>query len=78
MRKLWNIVNEYKLNSFVKNKIFITLLIAINIVLGAAIWLLAGRFYLPGIDWLICFMGYPAFVVGFMGGILYLYNHDFS
>lgn len=37
-----------------------------------------GRLFLPGIDWLICFMGYPAMFIGLLGGTLYLYNHEFE
>lgn len=78
MKRLWNIINEMKMKRAAKNKLYLGALILINIVIGGAIWLTLGRIILPGVDWLICFMGYPAVFVGFFGGMLYLYNHDFA
>ena len=91
MKRLWNVINEMKIKKEIKNKLYLGVLIAINIVkimlfdytafgtfLGAGLWLLIGRIFLPGTEWLICFMGYPAIFIGFFGGILYLYNHEFA
>lgn len=78
MRKLWNVIDEMKVKNVLKNELFLGALIFINIVIGGAIWLILGRMILPGIDWFLCFMGYPAIFVGFFGGILYLYNHEFA
>ena len=78
MKILWNVVNELKIKKEAKNKIYLAILILINIVTGGVVWLTLGRFILPGRDWLLCFMGYSAILVGFFGGLLYLYNHDFA
>ena len=78
MKRLWNVINEMKMKKVAKIKLYLGALILINIVIGGAIWLILGRFILPGIDWLICFMGYPAVFIGLLGGILYLYNHEFA
>lgn len=78
MKRLWNVINKMQVRKVVKNKLYLVTLIFLNIVIGGAIWLLLGRMLLPGIDWLLCFMGYPAIFVGFFGGILYLYNHEFA
>lgn len=78
MKRLWNVINEMKVKKVMKNKLYLGAMIFINIVIGAAIWLTLGRMILPGIDWLLCFMGYPAIFAGFFGGILYLYNHEFA
>jgi len=74
MKKLWNMVNNLKTGKMIKNKIYLALLVFVNIILGGLLWLLLGRLILPGIDWLLCFMGYPAMFIGFFGGILCLYN----
>ena len=60
------------------DKLYLGVLIAINIVMGGVAWLLFGRLVLPGTDWLLCFMRYTAIFIGFFGGILYLYNHEFA
>ncbi len=78
MKKLWNIINRLETKKSMKNRIFLVSLIFVNIVIGGTIWLLIGRLLLPGIDWLICFMGYPVVFIGFFGGVLYLYNHEFA
>lgn len=74
MKKLWNMVNNLKTGKMIKNKIYLALLVFVNIIIGGLLWLLLGRLVLPGIDWLLCFMGYPAMFIGFFGGILCLYN----
>ena len=78
MKRLWNVINEMKIKKEIKNKLYLGVLIAINIVMGGVAWLWFGRLVLPGIDWLLCFMGYPAIFIGFFGGILYLYNYEFA
>lgn len=78
MRKLWTIINELKIKKLMKNKLYLGLMILANIIIGGLIWLVIGRYILPGLDWLLCFMGYPAIFIGFLGGILYLYNHEFA
>ena len=78
MRILWSIVNAFKVKRIIKIRLFLSFLVVKNIAIGAGIWLLIGRLFLPGIDWLICFIGYPAIFLGFFGGILYLYNHEFA
>lgn len=78
MKRLWNVINEMKIKKEIKIKLYLGVLIAINIVMGGVAWLLFGRLVLPGIAWLLCFMGYPAIFIGFFGGILYLYNHEFA
>lgn len=78
MKRLWNAINETKISKATKNKLYLGVLIAINVLIGGGAWLLIGRLVLPGIDWLLCFMGYPAIFIGFFGGILYLYNHEFA
>lgn len=78
MKRLWNVVNGLDSRSDVKTKIFLWIWVLANIGIGAGIWLLFGRLFLPEIEWLFCFMGYPAIFIGFFGGILYLYNHEFA
>lgn len=78
MRILWNAINDMKINKITKSVIYLGVLILINLLIGFAAWLVLGRLIKPGIDWMLCFMGYPAIFVGFFGGIIYLYNHEFA
>ena len=78
MKTLWNMVNQIHIKNTSKNNLFLVLFILINMVLGACAWLLLGRLILPGTDWLLCFMGYPAVFVGLFGGVIYLYRNQFA
>ena len=78
MKTLWNMVNQINVKNTWKNNLFLVLFILINMVLGACAWLLLGRLILPGTDWLLCFMGYPAIFVGLFGGVIYLYRNQFA
>ena len=78
MKKIWTFINKQNLSVLVKQRTFLTILIMGNLVLGGLVWLLFFRSMLLGISWLICFMGYPALFIGFFGGMLYLYKHDFE
>ncbi|MDY3110176.1 MAG: hypothetical protein SOW50_08670 [Lachnospiraceae bacterium] len=78
MKTLWNMVNQIDVKNTWKNNLFLVLFILINMVLGACAWLLLGRLILPGTDWLLCFMGYPAIFVGLFGGVIYLYRNQFA
>ncbi|MGN0347701.1 MAG: hypothetical protein ACI4DU_10515 [Lachnospiraceae bacterium] len=78
MKKLWTFINKQNLSILVKQRTFLAILIVGNLILGGLVWLLLFRTILPEISWLICFMGYPALFLGFFGGMLYLYRHDFT
>lgn len=78
MKKLWIWVDGLRIKIVLKEKLFLSLLIIVNLAAGAILWLIVGRLFLPGIDWLICFMGYPAVFIGLFGGQLYLMTHKFS
>ncbi len=78
MKKLWNVVNGLDSKNDVKAKIFLWSWVVANMVIGAGLWFLFGRIFLSEIEWLFCFIGFTALFVGFYGGILYLYNHEFA
>ncbi|MCR4834381.1 MAG: hypothetical protein K5900_12470 [Butyrivibrio sp.] len=78
MRKLWNVLNKLDIKYDVKTAIFLCVSVAVNLGIGAGLWLLFGRIFFPGIEWLFCFMGYPAIFIGFFGGVIYLCNHEFA
>jgi len=78
MKQLWNVINGFDARKDAKARLFLWLLVFANILIGVILWLLIGRIFLPGIEWLICFMGYPAMFIGLFGGLIYLYNHEFA
>lgn len=78
MKTLWTFINGFEIKISRKNGLYLVILILVNLLIGGLLWGLIGRHFLPGVDWLICFMGYPAVLVGFMGGTFYLFSHEFK
>lgn len=78
MKMIWKLVNPINVTVSVKIRLFLFMMIAANSVAGALAWAILGRIILSGTSWFICFIGYPAIFVGFFGGALYLYNHEFK
>ena len=78
MKRLWNLVNKQNIKTNQKNFLFLLLCILGCAIAGAVMWLIVGRFYLPKLLWLLCFIGYPAVFGGYFGGMIYLYRHDFE
>ncbi len=44
--------------------------------IGFCIWYILHFFCLDRLDWLICFIGYPAMVLGYFGGLFYFLQMD--
>ncbi len=78
MKKIWMLLELSSLKKENKNIVFVTSSIILSVCLGAILWLLIGRLFLPQLIWLLCFMGYPGVVVGFFGSTFYLYNNEFT
>lgn len=77
MKFLWEKIQSLKIGIRYKSKLYIFILMMLMAIVGVVIWLIIGRRFLPGIDWLICFIGYPAVLLGYLGGLIYLCNHEF-
>lgn len=78
MKQTWKMVNRMKLTKDDKNGLFLFLMIVESAVIGMLVWIFLARYILPEIAWLLVFIGYPSVFVGFFGGALYLYRHDFA
>ena len=78
MKLLWNVINELRIRKLIKNILFLNVLILINFIVGSVTWFIVGRFLLIGLTELVCFMGYPAVLLGFFGGVIYLYNNEMA
>lgn len=78
MKRTWKLIDSFKVKKETKNKMFIWSQVMLYVLIGAVVWGLLGRLVLPGIDWLLCFSGYPAIFIGFFGSVLFLYNNEFA
>lgn len=77
MKIVWDLVNGLKIRCVYKTRIFISLLVLINMACGGLLWVIVGRLFLPGPEWLFCFMSYSAIFLGYFCGIIYVNNHRF-
>lgn len=78
MKILWNRINKLNMGNESKNKMFLAIMVMIYSLIGSLVWMMVGRIFLPNIEWLICFAGYPAVCIGFIGGTAFLYQNEFA
>lgn len=78
MKTMWSLINGLKTGKSSKEALFVASTTLAAVFAGAGLWLLAGRFFLPGPGWFFCFAGYPGVFIGFFWGIIYLYMHEFG
>lgn len=78
MKRLWNIVNEADTKKEWKTRLFLMLTMWFGGLIGCILWIAVGRIFLPATDMFLCFVGYPAFFMGPLGGAIYLYRHAFN
>ncbi len=77
MKYLWKYIDNKNLSVRAKKIIAPTILCIISAFIGAIIWFIIKDFGLSSLDWLVCFMGYPATISFFVGNI-YASNHEFK
>ena len=74
MNLLWNCINRISLNDQLKITTFLFCSTVLAALMGFSIWWCIHFFVLNRMDWMICFMGYPALFAGFLGGVFYLWK----
>ena len=74
MEALWRNVNMSQRSERANIYLFLFLNIIMYSILGLLIWFIIQFFALKSIIWAICFMGYPGFFGGFIGGVLFLWR----
>ena len=77
MKIIWKMINSLDVKNETKNLLFLALSTVGCALLGAAVWLLAGSWFLPDKVWFICFSGYSAVFIGYFSGMIYLFGHDY-
>ena len=74
MKIVWNFSQKIFTNTEREMHFFLLLTTTASCILGFLAWYIIHFFALNTLSWAICFIGYPGFFVGFLGGILYLYR----
>jgi len=74
MTILYKLVDKNQWDSLKKAYIFLTINVLVWALFGFLVWKIIFSHSLEGIDWMMCFTGYPGFFAGFIGGLMTLYN----
>ena len=75
MSVLWRFCRTAVRRAAWQRRLFLLLNMVFFGLLGFMLWLIVSRWTLTTPDWAVVFTGFAAWGPGFMGGILYLYNH---
>lgn len=76
-RILWQWLEEQTWRSNIKTGVFIASYMSVMCVIGFLMWIPLSVWF-PGIDMLICLIGYLVYFAGYVGSILYICRHEFS
>ena len=76
-RIIWKYISSLELGRKQKQRVFIIINLLLYACLGIMAWNLFGLKTFNGdIVWFICFVGYPAVLLGFAGSIFALFKLD--
>lgn len=72
MEMVWSVLENKRISELNRKHLFLFLNSLLFGILGFGVWLVVSRFTLATIDWMLCFIGYPGFFFGFIGGFIFL------
>lgn len=78
MQYLWRKIQKSTMKIENKNKLYLLLRVLGYTLVATLIALMMCLVVDLSIYSIICLIGYPALFLGFFGGVLYLYRHEFS
>lgn len=73
---IWKSLEKQAWSKLTRQKVFLVSAMLAFGFIGAILWGLIGKVFLPDGSWLLCFIGYPAVFGGFFGGFLFLGGYD--
>lgn len=74
MERLWDTLGNHGLSAKRRSILFLALNILKFALIGLFAWIAVSSYRKLGIDWLICFVGYPGFFAGYLRGVFFLWN----
>lgn len=76
-RQLWNWVDKIDLKKKYKQNLFLLLCTLLCAVLSTILWFAFGKgVFGNSVKSMLCFIGYPSIILGFLCGILFLFKLD--
>jgi amino acid transporter len=76
MNALWSYIDKKNWKAEKKYKAVLKIAGIAGALAGLCIWALVRNWAFTSLDWMFCFIGYPA-IISCLIAILYLYNHSF-
>ena len=76
MKFIWNHIANKNWKTKNKNYIFLFITTLLFSVIGFILWYALHFFTLNSITWAISFTGFSGYIIGLLGGIIYLYRLD--
>lgn len=74
-RLLWNYIDRLHLKTKHKQNIFLIVCTLIWTMISTIVWFTVGDdLFGKSLKWMICFIGYPSAILGFLCGILTLFK----
>lgn len=76
-RLIWNYVNRLNIKRRYKQNLFLGICTVFFALVGALLWFTAGDDMLGNsVKWMICFIGFPSVILGFLCGVFALFKID--
>ena len=76
-RIIWNWIDSKHFPRRIRDALFLAAVTLVYALAGYLLWLILGqRLFSDRVDWMLCFIGFPAFFPGFLMGIIYLYKYE--
>lgn len=72
MRRLWKWIADRNISYEKKLKVFLLLNTILFGMLGFVVWAIVSKFTLDTWYFALCFFGYAAFFIGFIGGYIFI------
>ncbi len=76
MKKIWKYIDQKDYDADTKYNLAVLLFSTIYALTGLLLWLVIRIWVLSSVDWMLCFMGYPA-VVSCVITFIYSASHSF-
>lgn len=72
MKLIWNLISKKEFSYEGKIRVFLFLNCALFGMLGFLVWMIFKNITIGTLECALCFVGYPAFVLGYLRGVIFL------
>jgi len=76
MQIIWDFTGRMRFPARMRTRMFLFLNISAFLMMGLLAWLLIETVTDLNLQWLICFLGYPGYFIGYIGGLFFVMKKD--